>query len=528
VSELALDITFAGVSLTQQGGIKVLDIHRTILPSRENYSIDIPYKHGAYYTGYKYQPRQIAVDIAIISSDMDASMRALAWMLDLAEPSPLIFSDEPDKQYYAVVDGDTEIESVLTVGKGTITFLCLDPFAYSLLEKTYSPDTNGKFTINNGGTAPSAPKFDVSFTADCGYVAFVSPNGVIQIGNPKDVDGIKLPDSERLINDGMGSTTGWTVNTSGKSRTTGAVIQGTVTSDGSVIKPNSFGTAPNASTWHGMTIRKDIGTTADLTNSAQYWEATFDFKFMSASTINTAPENKQIGKIEFNIMDTNNNFLAGFTMKDVFEGYQFNIPEFYVGSTQIWNDTPTIPKPTTVRQYNPITRKYENKTVAPVNVGIWNDFNGKVIIRKTGTQFYFELQKIDPTTKKITQRVTKTYYDTAGTYTSVKAKTVNIWFGKWGNYAVINTNNADNVTFRKDNVADFKDLPNLFGNGDRLTVDCGSSQVYLNDALFMDKVDIGSTFFELVEGTTEVQFLHSSYSSTNKPTVTAKLTEKFL
>lgn len=517
-----MDITFAQTKLTDQ--FKVVNVKKGILPPRTNYSIDVPSKHGSYYAGFKYNPRTFSVDIVIVNNDINSVMRTIAWMLDLSEPSELIFSDEPDKLYYAVVDGSTDIESILTVGTGTITFVCFDPFAYSTESSNFTPDSNGLIVVNNGGTAPASPQFEVDFTSDCGYVAFISPNGVIQVGNPQEVDGLAVPLSERLITDQMTTTTGWTVNTYGKVRTSGAVIQGTVTHDSYFVYPSSYGTQPSGTVWYGSTIRKDIGVTADQTNSAQYWEASMDFQFVSTANLGATAQNKQMGKIEFNVMDTNNNFLAGFTLADMLAGYQANTPEFYVGTTKIWSESAAIPAPTKVKQYNSTTKKYEYKTVQSTNAGKWNNFVGKIIIRKTGSLFSFDLQKIE--SGKITQRVTKMFYDMSGIYTNVNAKTVQVWFGKYSSYPQMGTNRVDTITFRKDNIGTWKDLPNLFGSGDKLIIDCDASQVYLNGALFMDVVDIGSTFFDLIEGQTEVQFLHSSFGTT--PTVTATITNKFL
>lgn len=522
-----MDITYAGVKLSDM--FKVTDVRRGgILPSRTNYTLDVPSRHGQYYAGYKYNPREIEIDFIITNGQVNTTVRGLAWMLDLEEPSELIFSDEPTKLYYAVIDGETEFERISRYGQGTLKFIAFDPFAYSTTQKTFTPNTtNNIMVINNQGSAPTAPKFEIDFTNDCGYVALASPTGIIQVGNPKEVDGVKLPDSQRLINDAMTSTTGWTVNTSGKVRTGGAVIGGTIGTTGSPaygIKPTGYGT--NANGWHGVTIRKNLPVTADTTSSAQYWEASMVFEFKSDDRNNKTIDTKQMGRLEFNIMDESNNFLAGFTMRDSQSGYEYSIPEFWVGNTMVWEDEPKIPAPKKVKQYNKSKKKYEYKTVYPTHVGKWNDFYGKIIIRKSGTKFYFELQKID-SKGKVVAKATKTFYDKSNYYGSRKAKTTNIWFGAYKTNPPIGIMSATHVYFRKDYVADWKELPNLFNAGDKLIIDCETSQVYLNEALFMDRVDVGSTFFEVVEGETEVKFYHSGYAG-SQPTVKATITEKFL
>lgn len=520
-----MDVYYADVRINDL--IKVLNVKRSILPPRENYSYDVPNRHGSYYGGYRYLPREIEVEFMILNRNVNESMRMLAWMLNMDEPSILRFSDEPNRYYYAVIDGATDIERVSKHGEGSLTFLCLDPFSYSSIDQhfSYNP-TEKNFIISNEGTAPARPRFDITFSGDCGYLALVSPNGVIQIGNPKEVDGIVIPPSETLLSDPMETTSGWTVNTGGKVLTSGAKIQGTVKTVGNPaygITANSYGAATEG--WHGMTIRKNLPTFRDGTNTAQYWQVNYTFEFGTEDLYRTGGQ-KQVGRMEFSIMDENNNFIANFTMRDHQQGHELNIPEFYVGTKKIWTDSPTIPEPRRVRQYNKTKKKWEYKNVPVTQVGKWNDFYGKVIIIKTGGKITFELQKIDKKTGKLIRRATKTYYDNSGTFNNIKAKTINIWFGKFAARMPMSKLSANHITFRKDNTENWLDIPNTFSNGDHLHVDCETSQIYLNDALYMDTLDIGSQFFELEEGDSEVRMFTSSYGSI--AAAEATITERFL
>ncbi len=512
-----MDITFNGVRITEL--FNVVDVKRSILPNRQNYSLDVPAKHGQYYLGYKYSPKIIDVDIVMVSDNLNANFRSLAWMLDLPEPSRLEFSDEPDKHYFALIDGSSDMESLFKVGKGTLSFVCFNPLAFSNLEKTYTADSTGKIVFNNGGTAPTAPKFTIDFTSDCGFVSIVSPRGIVKIGESKEVDLIPAQDSERLINDNMSSNTTVILNTNGKARTPNATIQGTIKNNGLNIRPDSYGTPTTG--WHGMTIRKEMTTTSE------FWEASMTFRFSSDDYFGVSPLEKQMGKIEFNIMDEANTFIAGFTMSDVLEGYNFNVPQFYVGDTLIWEDKPSIPPPQQVKQYNTETQKYEYKTVQATNIGVWNHFWGKIIIRKERDKFYFELQKLEGDTvpEKVLSRTSKTYFDGTGAFSGKRAKALNVWFGKYTDRPPVSLNYCDHLTFRKDYVDQYINVPNTFGTGDRLVVDNNNSSVYLNGALWMDKVDVGSKFFDLVEGETEVYIMDSSYST--RPTITATIIEKY-
>src|SRR3712207_3355057 len=104
-----MQINYGGNDLTKY--FKVVDVKRQLLPSRMNYTKEIPSINGEYYSGYKYGVRTIEVDFAIIGDskeDFFAKSRELAAMVDVVIPTKLEFSDEPDKYYYAVVDGSID------------------------------------------------------------------------------------------------------------------------------------------------------------------------------------------------------------------------------------------------------------------------------------------------------------------------------------------------------------------------------------------------------------------------------------
>lgn len=55
--------------------------------------------------------------------------RRIAQWLFTGEEKPLVFDDEPDKTYLAMLSGDTNIDRVGSSGTATITFVCSDPYA---------------------------------------------------------------------------------------------------------------------------------------------------------------------------------------------------------------------------------------------------------------------------------------------------------------------------------------------------------------------------------------------------------------
>lgn len=162
--------TFKGVASNTKG-ITVVNVKRPIMPPIKLRTLDIPSMPGAYYGGYDIGLLQIPVDIELNSATIQADKRALTtWLGPQETLSELIFSDEPDLTYKASVSGNTDFQQLLTYGKGTINFLCTDPFAYSA-QKTRSAEatfSRASTAYKKDGTpvAAGVPRFEAAKFAD--------------------------------------------------------------------------------------------------------------------------------------------------------------------------------------------------------------------------------------------------------------------------------------------------------------------------------------------------------------------------
>src|SRR5690606_1399073 len=87
--------------------------------------------------------------------DLQKTKEDMAEWLVHDEPKELIFKDEPDRVYYAVVDGELELDEIFSTGRGEITFICPDPYKYGP-EKVYQTDQD-TFIVENNGTAETEP-----------------------------------------------------------------------------------------------------------------------------------------------------------------------------------------------------------------------------------------------------------------------------------------------------------------------------------------------------------------------------------
>ncbi len=126
---------------------------------------EVPNRPGAYMRKKrKTKPRPLPIPVLIKAKDIPDLQKLkenfAAWLVH-DDPKPLILDDEPDRTYYAVVDGSFDPDELVNFGQGVIPFICPDPYKYGS-EKTV---TLGTGSINNEGTVESPLIFNVTFTA---------------------------------------------------------------------------------------------------------------------------------------------------------------------------------------------------------------------------------------------------------------------------------------------------------------------------------------------------------------------------
>lgn len=150
--------TFNGVSCSTYG-IKVRDVQRPPLSEINNKFLDVAGGTGAYFMQQSLGKREIVLDIAVVAST-EAQLRSYArsiakWLLNNGKEGTLVFDDEPTIAYTGVVNS-TELTEVLTVGEGTLTFICSKPYAEDVTA-TASTLATGANTVTVNGTYPTAP-----------------------------------------------------------------------------------------------------------------------------------------------------------------------------------------------------------------------------------------------------------------------------------------------------------------------------------------------------------------------------------
>ena len=155
-------ITFNGIHSSDPSLdiISVMRASRPISPGHDARVLSITGMDGVIYQGKDRKPQFITFRFVFDSdsyADKRTAAREIAAWLDTEELSPLIFDDEPDKRYMAIVIDEIDVEEILLTGIFYVTLFVPSSYAESTTTKTASP---------NEGTAETPCIITVTMTSD--------------------------------------------------------------------------------------------------------------------------------------------------------------------------------------------------------------------------------------------------------------------------------------------------------------------------------------------------------------------------
>lgn len=431
-------------------------------PIRRNL-LTVPGMAGAYLEGTETEVRIIEQPIVINGKDRFDVRKLeedLSDWLFTEQSAELIFDDEPDRTYYAVVDGSLDIEDIVRFGKGTITFICPDPYKYGQ-KKSITPVTNltAPVVISNQGKMETPPNFKVTLKQQTTYLDIIGDQDYMRIGRPINIEQFAVAERELILHDTMSSTVGW--GDAQSSDIDGGVVAGTMTSDGSKFIASSYGTG---TAWHGPAKIKSLGQEL----------ADFDVEFQP---ILDNDDLIKIGRIELYLLDVNKKAVAKLAIKDISKGQGGNIAELRVGDNVVNNFL--------ISEYG-------------TNWNTWHNFNGLLQMTKKGNKWTAYVCKfINGQRNQRTSRKFVEWEDRENQFTRKVAHVV-VHIGA-NNTATPSRMSIQDLRVYKLNQLTQNQIPYIGGAGDVFEFDHKTSKILKNGDFFMKK-DFGARFFHLQKG----------------------------
>lgn len=124
---------------TRKEWITVLHRRAPYWAPRKRKIVSVPSAPGGHLVNTTIDARVLPVRIMVEANDEEDYRRKgeeFAQWLNIDHPAPLIFDQEPNRVYYAVVDGALDPDELVTTGFVDVNFVCPDPYKYGQEHRT--------------------------------------------------------------------------------------------------------------------------------------------------------------------------------------------------------------------------------------------------------------------------------------------------------------------------------------------------------------------------------------------------------
>lgn len=482
-----LTVTYKGEKLP----IKIVKVNRNLSAPISSNLKKIGIRNGKDFDYVTQEEKQIAIEYVInngTAENLKDFRRKMAKLLTSDKMGKLIFSDEPNLYYNAILNGEPTLDEEYLQSSGIITFIVPDGIAHSTIQKTFQASLNHErvmeTTISNTGTESVPVDYEIKHNHENGFIGIVSEYGVIQLGHVDEMDMEEKEKSKYLLNyrqasqyEAMRSGSGIFFDPSyGKSGTFG-----TYNYDNKTWV--SLASAGTGSGWHGA------ARTIDLPPDQTGISGSANFAMQGKVWFRPTATN-QCGIIEYCIADKNGRHLAS----------------------------------ARVAKWNPVTDTallilcVNGKEVQRIE---FNSALSELFVHNRG-DFY-----ISKSGRKITFCFGGIYSFNIADIEKMEAKTVSVFIGQRDNHPIIPKMYLNYLVFRKDRVKTWHDVPNRYPAGSTVIIDGKSRKIYVDGVHRAADEVLGSKYFNVPPGETKIQFYYSDFCSP-PPTITAKIQEAYL
>ena len=387
-----------------------------------------------------------------------------------------------------------------------------DPTYYRAIDYEQSREgISDVLLVQNNGTYRTYPKFTFKMNGENGLVGLLNGNGgVLQFGNPEDVDGTTSVRTEQGLNENYWGNTlnpNIKVNTGFKSvypnmnsnPSTPNIIQGSfdMKQDADSVVPVFKGVG-DINVWHGPTMMMDIQAPA---NNDRTGEVASHIRF----TFNNYDKGQR-GRIEFSIFDENGDPAMTTIIRDsTTVGNEMRIECWYKGKRLI---------------DQALDRKTFNKTFYEINM----DRRGNRLIWRL-----VQIKKLNTGGQWSTAQIDKEYKFTwnLDEPDTTKWTKLGIWQMRYSNKFVVLMGITD-AQVRWEKTPYYQDIKNFFRDGDLVEIDVKGRALYINGSINNDLNIVGNQWekFVLELGETMIQPVVSEWA--NMAEVTATIEESYL
>ncbi|HHP1048953.1 distal tail protein Dit [Bacillus thuringiensis] len=440
--------------------------------------LSVPGYPGARLLTTETEMRVLPVPVGIIvpdGSDLETLKEEIAEWLITEKPVELVFDVTPDRTYLAVIDEDFDPEDFITLGKGTLNFVC--PMPYKLgPTKTLEFKMDGRgliANVQNKGSVESNPIIEVEVTKPSTFLDVWNGTDYFRIGYPLKADQVPVERNQRVLWDEMGTTVGWTDVPKTEDMTGGGKFK----SDGYRFMAEYLG-EPTVKGWHGCIAKKNIpqGPLQDF--------------IMQAYVRINSHHWDQMGRVEIGLLDENSDYVARISMSDVQWEAEQNSGFASVGNSKKPGGQVLINE----HGDHPDT---------------WSNFRGRLWLARTGNRWEAYISKFILGTEIDDAERFVVWFDENNVNMN-KVTQVQISISQFSNNMFCSEMSIDDLKIWKVNMNTQNNPPYIFDVGDKVVIDTERSLVTINGKSAINLKDIFSDYPVIHKSSNKLEIMPST------------------
>ncbi|QWH51242.1 distal tail protein Dit [Bacillus mycoides] len=456
--------------------------------------VRVPHRPGAFFIHTETEERRIDVPLVIKAkkdmADLQKIKEDLANWLYTEQTAELIFDDELDRTYLALIDGSIDLDEIVNRGKGVITFVCPMPYKLGKANthtfiQNWSTEITSNFTNKGSVEAPALIEIDVnkpSTFLDVWFGAYPYDRDYFRIGYPLTVEETTVQERERVMWDDMSTSIGWTP-------VKGLVeeMQGTgelKVKDSTAIYCPYYG-EEGTKGFHGGIAKKNIpgGPIQDFEMEARV--------HLQSKNID------QMGRVEILLLDDTSNIVARINMNDLYWDAEITKAHMKVGNSGTPNSI----------------RKLVDTSGAHPNT--FNNFYGRLRIARRGKEWSVYVARFKDGTEIDDASLVERWIDESGNpMTERKIAQVMIAICRWDRNTPVYTMQIDDLKIWKINKVPSNTKPFIFDTGDKVIIDTERSLVTINGKNAINIKDIFSNFPTIIRGDNRIDIMPPDVKAT--------------
>ncbi|PEU72996.1 phage tail protein [Bacillus cereus] len=457
--------------------------------------VRVPHRAGALLLNTETEERRIDVPLVIKAkkdmADLQKLKEDLADWLYTEQPAELIFDDELDRTYLALIDGSVDLDEIVNRGRGVITFVCPMPYKLGKINthkftQEWSTETTSYFTNKGSVEAPALIEMTVKKTStflDVWFGKYPSERNYFRIGYPLTVEETPVQERERVMWDEMNSTVGWTP-------VTGQVeeMKGTGSfkvKDGHALYCEKYG-EEGTSGFYGAIAKKNIpgGPLQDF--EMETW-ITLQSKSIA-----------EMGRVEVLLLDEASNVVARINMNDLYDNAEITKAYMRIGN----NGTPN-----SIKKLVDTSGGYSTT---------FNQFRGRLRIARRGKKWSVYVAKFIDGTYTDGASLVEQFndVDNSNPMTTRKIAQVMIAVCRWDNHPAIDNMCITDLKIWKVNKVPSNTKPYIFDTGDKIVIDTEKSLVTINGEKAINLKEFFSNFPIVIRGDNRIDIMPPDVNAT--------------